>query len=584
MDVRAGWKLAAIFVSGFLCPNPEQVGFAQRPEPCVLAGAVLNSATNAGIPHALVSYFGPATGYRFTDAGGNFQVENVPCAPFSLTVAKPGFVSGREQSPQLNVLSRSAELAALGAESTDQSGRPPSPENLMVELKPGSQPVRIPLVPVSSIAGMVLDENSEPLAGVFVQGITLQASLSGTDYIPAQTARADDRGHYALLSLTPGDYVVRLAGEVSYTRYFLGNTLSTNNDHRGLQPVYYPNVDALSSASVLHLVPGERANADFRQATEAAFDINGRLSGFVPQAWTQMQLYRDGDRVPVGGAFVNLSSGQFRVVDAARGNYTLRAVQYQADPPKWFAAEVPVMVTSEPIRNLVVPLSSGVDIPVSVSYEAGAQDDGQVQLTLQPQHTRDNVRRLSIGMLGKARRLLGTDRSDLTPQPDIEPSRPAALTNVIPDKYRLSVEVIGSGSGYVASAKLGEVDVLHGEFPVGGSAAGELHVTIRGDSATLEGRVTFAGQALIGAPVYLISTTGAGTGIKVGYAGAEGHYKIGGVPPGDYRVRAWAGSPTAKDILSGSGETLTLQPGEHRTVALEATPVSDTVEHGLHPL
>jgi hypothetical protein len=566
MAIRAGWRFTAILVGSFLCPHQERVGFAQTPERCALAGTVFNSATNAGIPHALVSYMGPAAGYRFTDAGGNFQVGDVPCASYSLTVSKPSFVSGREQSPRLNALY--AELAALGAESTDQPGRPPSPENLMVELKPDSQPARVSLVPVSSIAGAVLDENSEPLAGVVIQGIAVKASLSGTDYVPASTARTDDRGHYALLSLTPGDYVVRLAGEVSSTRYFLGNTLSLNNDHRGMQPVYYPNVDALSSASLLRLAPGERANADFRQATEAAFDINGRLTGFVPQAWTQMQLYRDGDRVPVGGAFVNLSSGQFRMVDAARGSYTLRAVQYQADPPKWFAAEIPVTVTSEPIRNLVVPLSSGVDIPVSVSYEAGAQDDGLVQLTLQPQHTRDNVRRLSIGKLKAP--LAATVEGP--PQPDPTLSGPAALTNVIPDNYRLSVQATRIGDSYVASAKLGDLDVLHSEFPVGGSTAGELHVTVRGDSATVEGRVTFEGRAPIGAQVYLISKTSGGAGLKVGYSGAEGQYKITGVPPGDYRIRAWTGSPPVKDILSGSGEMLTLQPNEHRTVSLEATP------------
>jgi hypothetical protein len=93
---------------------------------------------------------------------------------------------------------------------------------------------------------------------------------------------------------------------------------------------------------------------------------------------------------------VNLTTGQFRVTDVVRGNYTLRVQQYQADPPLWFAAEEPVNITAEPIRNLVVQLSGAVDIPVSVSYEAGAQDDGAVQLMLVPQHAVGNLRQLSI--------------------------------------------------------------------------------------------------------------------------------------------------------------------------------------------
>lgn len=522
-----------------------------------MAGIVLNSATNVGIPRALVSYMGPSAGYRFTDAGGNFQV-NVPCGSYSLSASKPGFVSGQELTPRMSLLFN-AQLESLNAESSDQPARPPDPANLTVDLEPGSRPTQISLVPVSSIAGTVLDENSEPLGGVTVQGLAVKASLTGTDYVPAQTARTDDRGHYSILSLTPGDYVVRLAGEASSTRYFIGTTLNPNNDHRGMQPLYFPNADAPSSASVFHLLPGERANADFRHATEAAFDINGRLTGFVPQDWTQLQLYRDGDRLPVAGAFVNQATGQFRVVDVPRGSYTLRAVQYQTDTPQWLAAEVPVTVTSEPIRNLIVQLSIGVDIPVSVSYEAGAQNGGAVSLMLMPQHAVTNVRRLTS--------------APTSPQPQV-------FTNVISDKYKLSAQVFGSN--YLASAKLGDVDALHGEFPAGGSAA-KLHVTIRGDSATLQGQVSFEGKPAAGAQVYLISPTGGATGFKFGSCNQEGHFKIIGVPPGDYRIQAWTGSPTAKEILSGAGETLTVQPSEQRTVTLEAAPSIEPSRRGGRP-
>ncbi len=323
-----------------------------------------------------------------------------------------------------------------------------------------------------------------------------------------------------------------------------------------MQPVYYFNVDSLSSALVLHLAPGTQTNADFRHATESAFDINGQLSGFIPQAWTRLRLYRDGDRIPVARAFVNISSGQFRVTDVPPGSYTLRVLQYQADPPLWFAAEEPLTIAAEPIRDFVVQLSGAVDIPVSVSFEAGAQEDGPIQLMLLPQHSRENLRQLLLGKFAR-------------PKADPQPPAPKAFTNVIPDKYKLSVSANGN-AGYVASAKLGDLDVLHGEFPIG-SAAGELHLTIRGDSATVQGQVTFQGEAALGARVYLIPTTDGGARVRPGFVGPDGHYEIRGVPPGDYRIQAWTGAPTMKEILSGSGETLTLQASEQRTIALEAT-------------
>jgi hypothetical protein len=548
MAVWNGWGVAAILLGGF--------AFAQTPpQHCTLAGTVVNSATNAGIPHALVTYNGAAQGFLFTDTGGNIQAENVPCGEYFLRVSKPGFVSGKEDSDRSFLVSNL--LRATLENQPEEAVSPPQQATMPVHLAPDSTAARIPLVPVASISGTVLDQNSEPLGAVVVQGIEVKASLSGTDYVPARTAHTDDRGHFELLGLTPGDYVVRLAGEAASTHYFQG-TLNPNNDHRGMQPAYYPNVDSLASALVLHLAPAAQANADFRQATEAAFDVNGRLSGFIPQAWTRLQLYRDGDRLPSGTGFVNLTSGQFRLTDVPRGSYTLRVLQYQADPPLWFAAEEPITVTAEPLRNLVVQLSGAVDIPVSVSYEAGAHDDGLINLILLPQHSPENARAVSFGKLANL-------------QTDAAPSGTKAFSNVIPDKYKLNVMANG-GAGYVASARLGDVDVLHGEFPIG-SAAGELHVTIRGDSATVQGQVNFQGQPAPGAQIYLIPASGDGAGVKTGYGDPEGHYEIQGAQPGDYRIKAWTGSPTFKEILSGTGQTLTLQPSEKQTISLEATAV-----------
>ena len=170
----------------------------------------------------------------------------------------------------------------------------------------------------------------------------------------------------------------------------------------------------------------------------------------------------------------------------------------------------------------------------------------------------------AIGQAPKLRRL-----PEGAPEPAAEPA-PTALTNVIPDKYRLVVQPLGDHGDYVAAAKLGELDVLHGEFSIGGSVAGELRVTIRGDSANVEGKATFQDRPAAGAPVYLIPASGTGGGLKVAVCDMEGSYHFEGLAPGDYRIQAWRGSPTAADILSGSGEKLTLQPGEHRTAALQA--------------
>jgi hypothetical protein len=122
--------------------------------------------------------------------------------------------------------------------------------------------------------------------------------------------------------------------------------------------------------------------------------------------------------------------------------------------------------------------------------------------------------------------------------------------------------------------------VLHGEFSIGG-APGELHITVRGDSASVEGQVTSAPQAGFPEVIYLIPSTASGTGVITGFSTPEGKYLISGIPPGDYRIQAWRGTPDAKQILSGSGEAITLQPGEHKTMTLEPAQGS---EAGRPPL
>ena len=183
-------------------------------------------------------------------------------------------------------------------------------------------------------------------------------------------------------------------------------------------------------------------------------------------------------------------------------------------------------------------------------------------MTLDAQRTFSTGRQVSIGAPVKGR---GPAEGAPGPAPAV------ALTDVLPGRYRLVVSFSGNGADYVASAKLGELEVLHSEFPVAASTGAELHVTIRGDGASLEGRVTLQGQSAAGARVYLLPAAAGGGGLITGYCDGGGAYRIEGVPPGDYRIQGWSGSPTAEEILSTSGEQLKLYPGEHLMVVLEAS-------------
>src|SRR5262249_35003990 len=160
---------------------------------------------------------------------------------------------------------------------------------------------------------------------------------------------------------------------------------------------------------------------------------------------------------------------------------------------------------------------------------AGAQPGAMLQVMLQAQHTRRNMRGLTLGQ-NRSHVRPRADPSESVRQSEEASVQPSTLADVIPDKYRMRVMAIG-GKDYVASAKLGDMDVLHGEFAITGSTAGELRIVLRGDSSTLSGQVSFHGQPAPGAMIYLIPANGDPLGIKTGFAAMEGEYKVVGIPP-----------------------------------------------------
>ncbi len=571
MSHRLISKLLALVLGVASCGALPPFSFAQGTERCTLRGTVANSATSAPVAHALVLFQGPATGYRFTDVSGTFQVDNLPQGSYLLQVSKPGFVS--EQDPMQKAPLGADRFGFASDQEPAETPQQPSFSTNQVELTPTAPALAVKLVPMVSLEGTVVDQNHEPVEGVSVQAVEAEASLTGVDYRIQRTATTDDRGSFRFINLKPGDYLVRLAGEAASTHYFSG-VLNPANDHRGMRPIYYPNADSTESAMVLHLKPGEHATADFQNSTEVAFDLNGQLAGFVPRAWTRIRLYREGDRLPVARAFVNLTTGRFRVTDLPNGSYTFRVVQWVEDGQKWLAAEAPVVVSSQPVSNLEVELSAGSDIPVSISYEASAHQGEMLMLALLPQHSPENIRRAQLG--APQSRHLAAIPGQPEPAQDGNQAEPSGnggvgetgvLANVLPDTYRLTATTFGDD--YVESARLGEREILKTLFSLGAGSQGEIRLVVKGDSGSLSGQITVSGKPALGSTVYVIPVSGGQP--KFGGGDQTGHYTVTGVPPGEYRVMAWTKPPSTDELRAATGTPITVQPYEQKELSIEAT-------------
>jgi len=157
-----------------------------------LDGRLVNSVTNEPVRKAKVSLHpsDPSkTVYTVeSDAEGKFHLDKLDPGRYTLQGAKAGFVAGWYGST-----------------------RPDGPGST-IELKDGKSSVSellLKLIPQGVIAGRVLDDESEPVAGVMVLALHSVYWNGRRQLIPAADGaqmQTNDLGEYRLSNLPPGRY------------------------------------------------------------------------------------------------------------------------------------------------------------------------------------------------------------------------------------------------------------------------------------------------------------------------------------------------------------------------------------------
>jgi len=123
-----------------------------------------------------------------TDNEGRFAFRNLTRGTYSLTATKPGY--------------------ATGAYGRMRPEGPPRPVQLDDNERMGDATVR--LFKYASIAGMVNDEDGEPIVGAQVRADRRGWRAGRRVLSQAAATSTDDRGMYRMFNLTPGEYVVSI--------------------------------------------------------------------------------------------------------------------------------------------------------------------------------------------------------------------------------------------------------------------------------------------------------------------------------------------------------------------------------------
>ena len=155
----------------------------------LISGRVLAADTGRPVKRARVMLNAaelPGGRGVLTDDDGLFEFAELPQGRYTLGVSKSGFVA-----------------LTYGQRRPLQAGTP-------LQLNDGEQlkALEFRLPRGSVIAGHVVDETGDSMAGATVRVMMYQYAQGSRQLVPAGSAVSDDRGQYRIWGLNPGDYYV----------------------------------------------------------------------------------------------------------------------------------------------------------------------------------------------------------------------------------------------------------------------------------------------------------------------------------------------------------------------------------------
>ena len=269
----------------------------------IIKGHVIDEHTGTPIRRAVVTVSSsntPSRGSAVTDDDGRFEVRDLPTGKYAVFASRSGYLD-----------------AALGR---SQLGNSPK----LIDVVDGTTTDKI-VVSMSKggvIAGRVLDEHGEPIAGIDVRAMQYRYESGARRllpiYISGSNAQTDDLGGYRLYGLQPGRYYV---------------SAEPRNVFPPIAPqlpapitTYYPNAPDPEGAQRVTVAAGKEITANITLATGRAATVRGRAvmstgEPFAGSTLTFVQQTANGTSSRSRGAV--RADGTFESPGVPPGNYLI---------------------------------------------------------------------------------------------------------------------------------------------------------------------------------------------------------------------------------------------------------------------
>jgi hypothetical protein len=516
-----------------------------------ISGQVVDSATGQPLKKAWVSARqldrSPHASTAVTDRDGHFLVKDIEPGRYTVSVQRNGYVS----------------------QTYGQKG--PGDQGITIALIPGQKLTDIVfrLIQGGVISGRIVDEDSEPIAHVFVQALQFRYLQGRRRLTPVGNAMSDDRGEYRIFGVRPGQVYVRatLRGFAMYGGSGEAVDATAPTENSSYPPVFYPNVQDASQASALTIRGGDELHADFSMTPQHSYSVSGRVVGGVQGTSGRgafLMLMKRSEGEFAFGPGINAMAGEdnaFTFKQVLPGAYYLVA-QQQADNSS-ATARVEVDVKDSNVEGLAVALSPKVEVTGRIIFENNANaKPTSVHISLSPEDAQDFMRGAYA-----------------------QPKDDGSFTFQVPPDERYKISIFGAPPDmYLRSVAAGREDVLEKGFSASSSHTLDLTFTA---GSKLMGTINASdGTGEPGVTVVLVpdrKLAGLADVCRTATTDQNGKYQIQGLRPGAYHAYAFEhiepGAYEDEEWLkrfADQAHSLRISEGGQETLDLKPIPATST--------
>jgi len=499
-----------------------------------IRGIVVNAVTHEPIARALV--YSPDDRFAMlTDNQGRFEVPlpsaggdagGVDSGPNGLQARKPGFLE--------NQFTSSMTLSADGRDS----------EWVFT------------LVPEGLIVGKVALPTAEAPDSIQLELYQRQVRQGRAHWVLIKTAQSRSNGDFRLAELASGTYKL-------LTRELLDRdplTFDPRGQLYGYPPVYYPASPGFASAGEITAAAGETAVVNLTLLRQPYYNVRIPVTNAQAAGGMNVSVFVAGHPGP--GYSLGYNPGDQAIEGMLpNGTYTVEASSYGPNNNVG-AGALTFTVRGGGVSGPPMMLIPATSIEVTVKEEftgtsTSAQKTNEGIVYIGPVSGASKGPRRYLNVALEPADDFGDHRGAWLRPPAGPNDESLVIENVRPGRYWVRVN---TSRGYVASARSGATDLQHHPLLVGAGGSPPIEITMRDDTAEIDGTVEgmaapgsaaggiaegrespgLATAGMAGVHVYCIPLPDSGGTFTDIWVGADGSFRLPQIPPGAYRVLAFA--------------------------------------------